>query len=124
MRFLIVEDDFTSRRLMQKLLSPYGESDIAVNGIEAVTAFKAAVAEKEPYALICLDVMMPEMDGFAVLDALKVNAQTAQIPVIVVTAKELTAAEKERLRGRIHALMQKGSFMNDDLVDEVRALIR
>ena len=52
MRFLIVEDDFISRRLMQKLLSPYGDCDIAVNGAEAVTAFRGALQEKEPYDLI------------------------------------------------------------------------
>ena len=71
MHFLIVEDDFTSRRLMQKLLSPYGESDIAVNGREALTAFSTALQEKEPYALICLDVMMPEMDGQQVLKEIR-----------------------------------------------------
>ncbi len=67
MRFLIVEDDFISRRLMQKMLSPHGDCDIAVNGREALTAFSAALAEKAPYALICLDVMMPEMDGHQAL---------------------------------------------------------
>lgn len=71
MRFLIVEDDFISRRLMQKMLSSYGDSDIAVNGREALTAFAAALAEKTPYALICLDVMMPEMDGHQVLKEIR-----------------------------------------------------
>ena len=63
MRILIVEDDFVSRRLMQMLLSSYGECDIAVNGEEAVKAFKASRREKSPYSLICLDIMMPLMDG-------------------------------------------------------------
>lgn len=62
MRVLIVEDDFTSRKFMQSILSPYGECDIAVNGIEAVAAFKASLAGPR-YDLICLDIMMPEMDG-------------------------------------------------------------
>jgi len=69
-------------------------------------------------------LMMPEVDGFGVLDALKANPQTAQIPVVVVTAKELTPAEKQRLKGQIHALMQKGEFMNDELMDEVRAMLK
>lgn len=71
MRFLIVEDDFISRRLMQKMLSPFGDCDIAVNGQEALTAFSAALAEKAPYALICLDVMMPEMDGHQALKEIR-----------------------------------------------------
>jgi two-component system chemotaxis response regulator CheY len=67
MRALIAEDDFTSRLLMQKLLAPYGESHVAINGREALEAFKAARLKRRPYDLICLDIMMPEMDGQAVL---------------------------------------------------------
>jgi len=63
MKILIVEDDFTSRRLLQEFLKPYGQCDIAVHGKEAVRAFKQAWIEKEPYNLICLDIMMPELDG-------------------------------------------------------------
>jgi threonine synthase len=66
---------------------------------------------------------MPEMDGFAVLDALKNDPRTASIPVIVVTAKELTTEEKQRLHGRIQSLMQKGEFLNDDLLDEITSLL-
>lgn len=63
MKVLIVEDDFTSRKLMQTILSPHGDCDIAVNGREAVEAFEAAVESGQPYDLICMDIMMPEMDG-------------------------------------------------------------
>ena len=66
---------------------------------------------------------MPEMDGFAVLDALKADPLTAPSPVIVVTAKELTVEEKKRLSGQIQSLMQKGEFMSDELLEEVQALI-
>ncbi len=65
---LIVEDDFTSRMILQKLLSDYAECHIAVNGKEAIAAFKAALDSGQPYDLVCLDIMMPEMDG---QDALK-----------------------------------------------------
>ncbi|HBN09144.1 MAG TPA: response regulator, partial [Cyanobacteria bacterium UBA8530] len=61
MRILIVEDDFTSRRLLQKILAPYGECEIAINGKEAVSAVELAWGEDAPYHLICLDIMMPEM---------------------------------------------------------------
>ena len=63
MRTLIVEDDFTSRLFMQTFLSRYGECHIAVNGIEAVEAFRIAEDNGSPYELICMDIMMPEMDG-------------------------------------------------------------
>ncbi len=63
MRALIVEDDFTSRKLLQKILSPHAECDIAVNGQEAVQAFRMALAEGRPYDLVTMDIMMPEMDG-------------------------------------------------------------
>jgi two-component system chemotaxis response regulator CheY len=64
---LIVEDDFTSRLLMQELLRSYGSSHIAVNGEEAIDAVRSALDSGEPYDLICLDIMMPEMDGHAAL---------------------------------------------------------
>ncbi|MCP4687208.1 MAG: response regulator [Desulfobacterales bacterium] len=63
MRILIVEDDLVSRRLLETILSPYGECHTAVDGEEAVQAFKMAHEEGAPYALICLDIMMPKMDG-------------------------------------------------------------
>jgi two-component system, chemotaxis family, chemotaxis protein CheY len=71
MKTLIVEDDFTSRLLLQKILSPYGESHIAVNGKEAIEAFMVAWAEGRLYDLICLDIMMPEMDGQEVLKRIR-----------------------------------------------------
>jgi len=63
MRTLIVEDDFTSRLLLQSLLGRYGECHIAVNGREAVDTFRRAWESGQPYDLICMDIMMPEMDG-------------------------------------------------------------
>jgi two-component system chemotaxis response regulator CheY len=63
MRTLIVEDDFTSRLLLQAFLAQFGECHIAVNGVEAVAAFRAAQKAGQRYDLICMDIMMPEMDG-------------------------------------------------------------
>ena len=63
LRVLLVEDDFASRLLLQVFLSRYGECHIAVNGREAVDAFSAALERGQPYDLICMDIMMPEMDG-------------------------------------------------------------
>jgi len=68
MKILIVEDDFTARKLLQTYLSDYGDCFIAVDGYEAVEAIRQALEEGQPYDLICLDIMMPGMDGH---DALK-----------------------------------------------------
>lgn len=120
-RIVIVDDTPDARRLIMRILQSQGDYKLfeAANGGDAIV-----MAKQEAPDLIILDLMMPEVDGFAVLDALKQDPQTAEIPVIVVTAKELTSEEKARLQGRIHALMQKGEFMGDDLADEVRALLR
>ena len=63
MKTLIVEDDFTARLLLQKFLSRYGECHIAVNGKEAVDAFRVASDYGTGYDLICMDILMPELDG-------------------------------------------------------------
>jgi two-component system chemotaxis response regulator CheY len=63
LRVLVVEDDFTSRLLLHTFLSRYGECHIAVNGKEAVEAFRAAAERGQRYDLICMDILMPEMDG-------------------------------------------------------------
>lgn len=81
MKTLIVDDDFTSRLILQKVLSASGEAHIAVNGAEALEAFKAALAGREPYDLVCLDIMMPEMDGQEVLSRLRAAETAAGVPV-------------------------------------------
>ncbi len=63
MRFLLVEDDFVVRTVMQNILKEYGSCDIAVNGQEAVEAVKISTETGDLYNLICLDIMMPKMDG-------------------------------------------------------------
>ena len=67
MRILIAEDDFASRKAILKFLSVYGECDVTVDGMEAIDAFMMALEEEDPYDLICLDVMMPVMDGYQAL---------------------------------------------------------
>jgi len=63
MKALIVEDDFSSRLLLQELLKMYGISHVAVNGLEAVNVCTDSINNNKYYDLICLDIMMPEMDG-------------------------------------------------------------
>lgn len=71
MRILIAEDDMTSRRFLSKFLAQYGECDIVVDGMEALDAYLIAFKEKAPYDVICLDIMMPKVDGVKVLKAIR-----------------------------------------------------
>ncbi len=71
MRFLVVDDDFTSRRLLQLILSSYGECNIAVDGEEAINAARQGLEEGEPFNLICLDIMMPKANGYDALRAIR-----------------------------------------------------
>ena len=80
MRILIVEDDVTSRLWLRKMLEPLGTCDVAVNGKEAVDAFRRAQESAEPYALVCLDIMMPEMDGQATLKAIRAQEEALALP--------------------------------------------
>lgn len=67
MKILIAEDDYVNRRFLFKFFSQYGDCDMVVNGEEAVTAVMFSVEEDEPYDLICLDIMMPKLDGLKAL---------------------------------------------------------
>lgn len=80
MKFLIVDDDFDSRKMLQKYLSAYGSSDIAVDGEEGVEAFRAALQENEPYALVCLDILMPNLDGQQALREIRQIERDFDIP--------------------------------------------
>ncbi|PWH12641.1 MAG: hypothetical protein DDG60_12060 [Anaerolineae bacterium] len=120
-RVAIIDDTPDARRLVRRILQSQGDFTLfeAADGREGLE-----LVNREHPDLIILDLMMPEMDGFSVLEALKANPDTAEIPVIVSTAKELTLEEKARLQGQIQALMQKGDFMSDEFLEEVKALLR
>lgn len=75
MKILIAEDDLTSRKFLSKFLSQYGECDLVVDGLEAIDAYLIALKDKAPYDLICLDIMMPKVDGVVVLKAIR-NLET------------------------------------------------
>jgi len=120
-KIAIVEDTAEARRLIRRILQSQGSFTIleASNGREGLD-----LIQRELPDLVILDLMMPEMDGFTVIEALRAKPETATIPVIVATAKELTTDEKSRLSGQIQSLMQKGDFLNDEFLEEVKALIK
>jgi threonine synthase len=120
-KIVIVEDTTEARRLIRRILQSQGNFTIleAANGREGLE-----LIQRELPDLVVLDLMMPEMDGFTVIEALRAKQETATIPVIVATAKELTPDEKSRLSGHIQALMQKGDFLNDEFLEEVNSFIK
>ncbi|GAB6096745.1 response regulator [Desulfatiferula olefinivorans] len=71
MKTLIVEDDLTSRRLIQGYMESYGPTHLATNGTEAIAAFSKALIDEAPFDLVCLDIMMPGLDGQATLKVLR-----------------------------------------------------
>ena len=71
MKSLIVDDEFSARLLLQTVLSRFGEAHVAVDGNEAVEAVKMAIEQKSHYDLICLDIMMPNLDGHGALEAIR-----------------------------------------------------
>ncbi|MEO5357529.1 MAG: response regulator [Nitrospirae bacterium YQR-1] len=79
MKVLIAEDDFTSRQFLQKLLGTYGRCDVVINGREAIDAHAIALEMNEPYDLICLDIMMPEVDGMEALKAIRIKERALNI---------------------------------------------
>jgi two-component system chemotaxis response regulator CheY len=81
MKVLIAEDDFTSRTVLQNILGPFGDCHIAADGIEAIEAFMVAWAEGHRYDLICLDIMMPKMDGQEVLKRIRTMEENEGINI-------------------------------------------
>lgn len=80
MRCLIVEDDFGSRRLLQALLREYGSTDVVVDGQEAIDAFRLAWEENDPYDVVFLDIMMPNVDGQEALRRIRATEGEIGIP--------------------------------------------
>lgn len=80
MKILLAEDDFSTRKFMSGFLSRYGECDIVVDGMEAVDAFLLALEDEEPYDLVCLDIMMPVMDGYQALVGIRNLEKERGIP--------------------------------------------
>lgn len=100
MRVLVAEDDIVSRKFLCKFLSRYGECDQAVDGMEAIDAYIVAIKDQKPYDLICLDIMMPKVDGIKALKTIRDLEKQNNIPkdkrvkVIVTTALAETTCVK------------------------------
>jgi PAS domain S-box-containing protein len=118
-RILVVEDDEATRTMVRRTLVRGGWTvSEAENGRVGLERMRS-----EPPALVLLDLMMPEMDGFEFLDAVRGEPAWRAIPVIVITAKILTEADRKRLNGGVDAIVQKGGRGVDALLGEIRDLV-
>ena len=117
---LVVEDDEDQRHLVAKALGDQGWQVMeAENGVAGLRR----LAEDEP-DLIFLDLIMPQLDGFGFVSQLRRNAAWREIPVVVLTAMDLSPADIERLNGGVERILQKSAYSFDELKDEIQSLAR
>jgi PAS domain S-box-containing protein len=115
-KVLVVDDDPKAVELLAVRIQELGPTVLRANGgREAIE-----VARRELPDLIVLDLMMPDVNGFDVVDALLEDPDTAHIPIVVVTAKRIAAEDREKLNGYVTAIMEKGDFDRDRFIAEVR----
>ncbi len=118
-RVLVVEDDLATREMFYRILAKEGWSvSEAENGRVALNQ----VADVRP-DLILLDLMMPEMDGFQFISSLRSQPDCRHIPILVITAMDLTPADRLRLNGYVEQILEKGAYSRDYLLEEVRDLV-
>jgi signal transduction histidine kinase/CheY-like chemotaxis protein len=119
-RALVVDDDRDAIGMLTQILQDEGHSvTVAFNGAEALGALEAM-----PMDIILLDLVMPEIDGFEVIQRVKQNPMWKDIPIIVLTAKDLTDMDWRVLQQSVNRIMQKSSMAEENLISEVRGLLR
>jgi PAS domain S-box-containing protein len=116
---LVVEDDDATREMLRRTLANDGwQVTEAANGRVALDR----VAEQTP-SLILLDLMMPEMDGFEFAAELRRHEAWREIPIVVITAADMTANDRARLSGQVERILPKGAYTREELLNEVRGLV-
>jgi len=116
---LLVDDDPIHIMAMKAVLADSGyKVTVAPGGKEAIEVLKEAT----PCAVI-LDIMMPEVDGFMVLEELKKRKETRDIPVIILTAKDITDDDKKRLNGSIQDIIGKGNFAHEEVLRDLKNIM-
>jgi DNA-binding response OmpR family regulator len=118
---LLIEDDASTREILRRTLEKEGWHVVeAGNGRAGLSEL-----EKNGHALdlILLDLMMPEMDGFEFMETLRRSRTPPRVPVIVITAKDLTEDDRRRLNGGVERIIQKGPTSREQLLAEVRAVL-
>lgn len=117
----IIEDEPDARVLLRRILQHKRKYKI-YEAPDGATGISLIQAEKPD--LVLLDLMMPVVDGFTVLDTMKADQELRNIPVIVITAKDLTSEDHKRLSGRVESLLQKGEFMEEELFESISDVLK
>jgi CheY-like chemotaxis protein len=116
---LAIDDDVLALEVVQRALTPVGCSvRLASTGLDGI-----ALATAEPPDVILCDLVMPGLDGFDVIGRLHEDPRTADIPILVLTAHDLTAAEKARLNGKIRGIAAKGQTDAHELADWLLSVV-
>jgi signal transduction histidine kinase/DNA-binding response OmpR family regulator len=116
---LVVDDDVTLRQLLRRMLEPEGYTVVeAENGRVALDRLSSVAP-----SVVLLDLMMPEMDGFEFVTEFRRNEAWRGIPIVVITARDLSRDDRERLNGYVQKILQKGAHGRDQLLAEVRDLV-
>jgi CheY-like chemotaxis protein/anti-sigma regulatory factor (Ser/Thr protein kinase) len=116
---LVVDDDAGVRQLLRRMLEPDGYTVVeAENGRVALEELRRLTP-----SVVLLDLMMPEMDGFEFVAEFRAHESWRAIPVVVITAKDLTGEDRERLNGYVQKILQKGAHTREQLLAEVRDLV-
>jgi signal transduction histidine kinase/CheY-like chemotaxis protein len=116
---LVIDDEFSSRSLLRAILEKEGWAvSEAENGIQALESMK-----RERPRLICLDLMMPEMDGFEFAAEVRRHVEWRSIPIVVVTSADLTNEDRRRLNGNVEKILRKDGDSRDTLLEQVRDLL-
>lgn len=122
LKVLVVEDDSASRLLLQRFLEPYGEIHAAASGRDAVVMFQLAMTQKKPYDLVCLDIMMPEMDGYEALEAIRqMEGKRSRAKIVMTTALAGVEDVKKAVQGHCDAYIVK-PIKKETLTDKLRSL--
>lgn len=119
-RVLVVDDQPEDLELLSRILEDQEGYEVitATGGLEGIHR----IQEQRP-DLVILDLLMPEVDGFSVLEAVRLNEATRSIPIIIVTAKDLSQEERDTLSSRVEALLQKGLYDQQELLADVAAAL-
>jgi two-component system chemotaxis response regulator CheY len=113
MKILVAEDDAANRKFLTKLLGKYGDVTVVGDGFQAVKSYMEALDERDPYRLVCLDVMMPKIDGYKALDAIRdmegKNALTPQerAKIVMISALDEGGFDEELAGNQYDCYMSK-----------------
>ena len=122
MKILLAEDDFVTRKFMTNFLSKYGECDVTVDGMEAVDAFMMALEDDAPYDLVCLDVMMPVMDGYQALVGIRNLEKERNIPeekaAKIITTTALNNEKNVKMAFELGCTIYSGKPINQERFEQ------